>query len=64
MSYDITGFCSQGTTMVFSGQEDGEVRKQQLSKQCEEITTKLAFEQCFATPLYQGEHKAMRSSLS
>lgn len=35
----------------------GEVRKQQLTKQCKGITTMLAFEQRFATTLYRGNTK-------
>lgn len=46
------------------GKRMGEVRKQQLTKQCKGITTMLAFEQRFATTLFGGEYKTMRSSLS
>lgn len=47
----LLDFVSRVLPRYLVGKRMGEVRKQQLTKQCKGITTMLAFEQRFATTL-------------
>lgn len=44
------------STVLSEWKDMEELRQQQPTKQCKRITTNLAFEQHFPSPLYQREH--------